>query len=175
MWLVSVTRLGYMKRGTTGYKDVGARKTLYLALVRNHFTHVSQVWSPQSVQLIKQLESVQRRATQFLLSLPYDTSIMYKDRLLKLNLLPLSYWHEYLDSVFLYKLASGMLCLKLEEFLKPQNIIAHYKKIQLLFGIAIWDSHGAYGDFPNELLYKISSCLEWTAIIHSVIRNSISV
>ena len=27
----------------------------------------------------------------------------YKDRLLKTSLLPLSYWHEYLDMVYLYK------------------------------------------------------------------------
>ncbi|CAB4002465.1 Hypothetical predicted protein [Paramuricea clavata] len=113
--------LGYIRRGTTGFNDVDTRKVLYMALVRNHLVHASQVWAPQSVHLIKQLESLQRRATKYILCLPYDTTITYKDRLLKLDLLPMSYWHEYLDVLYLYKLASGMLSLKLHDFLKVKQ------------------------------------------------------
>ena len=45
----------------------------------------------------------QRRATRYILSLPFMSGTSCKDRLLKTSLLPLSYWHEYLDIVYLYK------------------------------------------------------------------------
>ncbi|CAB4044921.1 Hypothetical predicted protein, partial [Paramuricea clavata] len=57
----------------------------------------SQVWSPQSVSLILEVEKIQRRATRFILSLPFRSETSYQERLLKTGLLPLSYWHEYLD------------------------------------------------------------------------------
>ncbi len=38
-----------------------------------------------------------------MLSLPYSSGISYKERLMKTGLLPLCYWHEYLDMVYLFK------------------------------------------------------------------------
>jgi hypothetical protein len=38
------------------------------------------------------------------LSLPYQTSyISYKERLITIGIIPICYWHEYLDLVYLYK------------------------------------------------------------------------
>ena len=37
------------------------------------------------------------------MSLPYQSETCYKDRLLKTGLLPLSYWHEYLDLMYFFK------------------------------------------------------------------------
>ena len=49
------------------------------------------------------LERIQRRATKFILSLPFRTEITYVQRLCRVNLVPLTYWHEYLDLMFLFK------------------------------------------------------------------------
>ena len=67
----------------------------------SNLSYSSQVWAPQSVKLIEIIERVQRRATKYILSLPYRTDISYKERLTEL--IPLCYWHEYLDLVYTYK------------------------------------------------------------------------
>ena len=33
----------------------------------------------------------------------------YRDRLITLELMPLSYWHEYMDLVFFYKAINGLV------------------------------------------------------------------
>ena len=54
--------LGYIRRNTLSIKNTAARRALYLALVRSHFGYATQIWSPQSVELISKLERTQRRA-----------------------------------------------------------------------------------------------------------------
>ena len=52
---------------------------------------------------------MQRRATKhIILNLGFITDISYKTRLLQLDILPVSYWHEYLDLVFLYKIINNL-------------------------------------------------------------------
>ena len=98
--------LGFLKRNCAGLVDSNALLRLYCSLVRSHLCYCSQVWAPQSVinQLIL-VEQVQRRATRFIIG--RDRDLCYKDRLIKLNLLPLNYWLEYLDLVFFYKSLRG--------------------------------------------------------------------
>ena len=95
--------LGFVKRSPIKMHDPRTRTTLYKTLVRSRFAYSSQVWSPQSVSLILEVEKIQRRATRFILSLPFRSETSYQERLLKTGLLPLSYWHEYLDLVYLFK------------------------------------------------------------------------
>ena len=52
---------------------------------------------------IVEVEKIQRRATRFILTLLFRSETSYQDRLLKTGLPPLSYWHEYLDLVYLFK------------------------------------------------------------------------
>ena len=53
--------------------------------------------SPQSiVSNLLLVENIQRRATRFILR---NSNLRYKVRLIKLKLLPLNYWLEYLDLV----------------------------------------------------------------------------
>ena len=59
------------------------------------------MWAPQAVHLILDIERIQRRATKFILSLASEVS--YKQRLLKIGLLLLCYWHEFLDLVYVFK------------------------------------------------------------------------
>ncbi len=56
-----------------------------------------------------ELERIQRRATKFILALPFDSDTPYKTRLASLRILPLSYWHEYLDIVYLFKCTHGFV------------------------------------------------------------------
>ena len=44
-----------------------------------------------------------RTDIKYILSLPYRTDISYKERLRLTELIPLWYWHEYLDLVYTYK------------------------------------------------------------------------
>ena len=70
-------------------------RTLYLSIVRCHLGYATQVWSPQSIGLLKRVENVQRRATKLILKLPFHCDVTYKTRLQLTNLLPISYWHEF--------------------------------------------------------------------------------
>ena len=51
------------------------------------------------------VEQIHIRATHFVIG--RDRDLCFKDRLIKLNLLPLNYWLEYLDLVFFYKFLKG--------------------------------------------------------------------
>ena len=86
--------LGFLRRSTFDTHDQRARKLLYLSLVRSNLSYCSQVWAPQAVNLILDIERIQRRAAKFILSLPYGSEVSCKQRLLKIGLLPLRYWHE---------------------------------------------------------------------------------
>ena len=52
-------------------------RTLHLPLVSPHLVYATQIWAPQSIELIVRLERIQRRATKFILKLPYSPIISY--------------------------------------------------------------------------------------------------
>ena len=91
--------LGYIKRSTHNIKSLAARRMLYLSLVRPQLGYATQVWAPQSIELIARLEQIQRRALKYILDLPFITNTTYSQRLSQLQFLPLTYWHEYLDLI----------------------------------------------------------------------------
>ena len=103
------TSIGYIRRNTMFIKSNAPRRTLYLALVRSHFGYASQIWAPQTIELIDMLERTQRRATKYILNLPFSTDVDYKTRLQSLHLLPVSYWHEYLDLILFFKITHGLV------------------------------------------------------------------
>ena len=105
--------LGFVKRSCVEVTNKKTRRTLYLSIVHSALGYSSQVWCPQSITLIRRLERVQRRATKFILNLPYFCDESYQERLNSLHLFPLTYWHEYLDLVFFSKLLkNSLLCPK---------------------------------------------------------------
>ena len=113
--------LGFVKRSTRNITSQSACRTLYLTLVRSQVGYATQVWSPQSVELISRLERVQRRASKYILGLPFLCEASYEQRLKKLKLLPISYWHEYLDMMFLFKVSCGAINLP-RSVLPTQNL-----------------------------------------------------
>ena len=100
--------LGFMKRSCKKIRNPRTRRCPFLAIVRPHLGYATQIWAPQTIELIKQVERVQRRASKFILNLPYDCQISYKNRLKASKLLPLGFWHEYLYLVF--SLSSAEAC-----------------------------------------------------------------
>ena len=101
-WLNSV-------RASRYFQSTQTRRTLYLSIVRCHLGYATQVWLPQSIGLLKQVENVHRRATKPILKLPFRCDVTYKTRLQLTNLLPISYWHEFLDIVFFCKAVKNLV------------------------------------------------------------------
>ena len=85
----STKMLGYLRRSILDIKTISVCRTLYLTLVRSKLCYASQVWAPQSVELIKRVERIQRRASKFILDLPFICDVGYSVRLEQLDLIPL--------------------------------------------------------------------------------------
>ena len=81
--------LGFIKRTAFDIRQRRVRKVLYLTMVRSQLAYGSQVWAPQTVNNILTVERVQRRATKFILSLPYQTDISYQERLTTIGIIPM--------------------------------------------------------------------------------------
>ena len=110
--------LGLLKRTCPLLNDVSARRSLYLALVKSQISYATQVWSPDKIALKTQIERVQKRATRWILK--QRVSVMsYRDRLLTLKLLPLTFDRELKDLVFFYKCRKGFTDLNVYDFVSP--------------------------------------------------------
>ena len=106
--------LGVLKRTSTHLTNIKTRRTLYLSLVKSQLCYASEVWSPVNNNLSKRVESVQRRATRWILMSRGELS--YKERLLALNRLPLTFDREIKDLVFLYKGLFGYLNVNISKY-----------------------------------------------------------
>ena len=51
--------LGFLSRSAANEVDINTHRTLYLALVRSKLGYATQVWSPQSINLVSRIERVQ--------------------------------------------------------------------------------------------------------------------
>ena len=52
---------------------------------------------------------MQRRASKLILKPSFSCDVTYKTRLQLTNLLPISFWHEFLDIVFFYKVVNNLV------------------------------------------------------------------
>jgi exonuclease III len=83
-----------------------AKLTTYITLVRSVLEYCTPIWNPTTKENIKQLETAQRKSTNYILNNPKRPSpnhIDYKTRLTTLKLLPLSYRREFYDLIFFIK------------------------------------------------------------------------
>ena len=64
---------------------------------------------------------MQRRATKYILNLPFHCEVRYEDRLQATNLLPVSFWHGYLDLIFFLRMINGMVCVS-EEIIPKRKL-----------------------------------------------------
>ena len=105
----TLTVFGELLKPWIYIQSIKTRRTLYLSIVWCHLGYATQVWSPQSIGLLKRVENVQRRATKLILKLPFRCDVTYKTCLQLTNLLPVSYWHEFLDIVVFYKVVNNLV------------------------------------------------------------------
>ena len=97
------------------------QNSLYLAIVRPALGYATQAWSPRTIDLIRRIKRVQRRASKFILDLPFLCEESYRDRLLSIDILPICYWHEFLDLVFFFKATNGIVCVSHDVL--PERIV----------------------------------------------------
>ena len=70
---------------------------------------------------ITRIESLQCRATKFIFDTHWQDDISYHERLSRLNLLPLTYWHEVKDLIFYFKCRAGHYTLPIADYVKPKG------------------------------------------------------
>jgi len=110
---------------TLGYDaPTRSKLTTYVALVRPNLEYNTVIWSPSTKDNITSLESIQRKATNFITNNPKRPSplhVDYKTRLIECKLLPLSYRREVYDLVFFLKSLKGMISFNILNHLHFQN------------------------------------------------------
>jgi hypothetical protein len=104
-------RMWFLVR-TLGYEaPVKSKLITYITIVRSVLEYNTVIWNPTTIENIVSLEHVQKKCTNFILNNPRWPSlnhINYKDRLIQLNLLPLTFRREYYDLIFFIKSLRGM-------------------------------------------------------------------
>ena len=83
--------LGCLNEHVPLLTDTTVRRTLYLALVKSQLSYATEVWSPSTIKMRSKVESVQRRATSWIMQAKRG-EMSYEHRLITLNLLPLCYY-----------------------------------------------------------------------------------
>ena len=99
--------LGFLRSDTYRDFDTDTRRLLYLTFVKPHLNYASEIWAPQSIGNVSKVESLQRRAIKYILNLDWKDDTSYHKRLIRLNLLPISYVHEINDLVFYFRCRLG--------------------------------------------------------------------
>ena len=102
--------IGLIKRTCRDVNDVTTLKTLYCRLVRPRVEYASQVWNPNTKSNISSIESIQRRATKFILKSDDE----YLVRLRKVRLLSLEDGRLMADANFFYKVVNNHVRLTLD-------------------------------------------------------------
>ena len=106
-------KLGMIKRAIGFNAPERVTKTLFTALVRSDVEYASSLWSGTSKRNLRLIEGIQRRATNYTLHYP---DLDYRERLTKLNLLPLSFRREILDLTFFFRCKMELYDLNLNHF-----------------------------------------------------------
>ena len=118
-------QLGVLKRTCYSPTDINIRRTLFLSLVKSKLSYASQIWSPtHNSQPSERIERVQRRATKWILR-ARSCEMSYKQRLLKLELLPTSYNIEIKNLVFFFKALYGYVHLNINIRVPLFNMDVH--------------------------------------------------
>ena len=87
--------------------------------MRSKLEYASNVWSPYTIKHKLLIENVQRRATRFILYYPKD--MCYKERLQKINLLPLEFRREISDLILLFKAKYNLITLDITKYICTFN------------------------------------------------------
>lgn len=105
--------LGMIKRALGIHAPSRAKQLLYSAVVKTTVLYGSVFWSANKHEL-NMIESIQRRATKYILN---NSSSEYKLRLRLLNMLPLCYCKEMADICFIYKCIHNFYAIDIRNLL----------------------------------------------------------
>jgi hypothetical protein len=158
-------RLGFVKR-SLGYKcHTKIKLTSYKTLVRPILEFGSTVWSGLSKKSVMRIESLQRRASSYILN---NFTLNYKDRLIQCDLLPLSYRRELLDIVFYYGFLHNIIEVNLPNvhMLPPGQGVRTRQAMDGLLLRANINTTRLYGMFFNNRITKL-----WNHIPYEI-RNT---
>ena len=113
--------LGLIRRVCRDITDPDTKKLLYCSIVRPQLEYACELWSPYTSKDKLLVVNVQRRATKFILNYPRDMS--YRDRLVKLSLLPLEYRREVKDLELIYNARAGHIDLGHQYLFFHQTVV----------------------------------------------------
>ena len=99
-----------VRRGTTRQ----AKKNLYRSYIVPIISNATVPWKPNQQEL-KEVEEIQMTATKCILS---SVQLTYKDRLRKLDILPLSLYHELHRLLLFLDIVSGRYKIKWQSFIQ---------------------------------------------------------
>jgi len=102
--------LGLLRRTFRTWTNVKTFRTLYTAFVRPHLEYAPQVWNSLTLEDIKKIEKVQKRATKLV---PQLKNLSYGERLLNLGLTSLADRRTRGDLVQMFKFKSGQNTIEL--------------------------------------------------------------
>ena len=119
--------LGVIKR-TFAKRDEETFPLLYKSLVRPHLEYGNVVWGPLFQEDIKAVEKVQRRATKMV---PGLGNMSYTDRLRHLNLPSLVHRRRRGDMIYTYKILTGKMDVRREDFFKISNLTTRGHNLKL--------------------------------------------
>ena len=163
-------QLGVLKRTCYSLTDINIRRRLYLSLVKSKLSYATQVWSPtHNRQLSERIERVQRRATKWILRTG-TCEIPYKQRLLKLELLPLSYDREMKDLVFFFKALYGYVDLNINNCV---SFIQHGRnRLSQATGVMLQTPMCRTATFQSSYFNRIVK--PWNNVCHDVNPDTFS-
>ena len=105
--------LGYIKHILGPMAPIQAKKVLYMSLVRSLLSYCTALLSPTKKNEILCLESVQRQATCFILNY---RDLNYLERLVELNILPLTYIREIQDLMLTYDIIHSRINVDMDRW-----------------------------------------------------------
>ena len=141
----------------------------------------------ESIELITRIERTQRRATKYILKLPIPCTVSYMDRLKSLDLLPLTFWQEYLDMVFFFEIIHGLVSVDPSiipkaritrptrfsssgaiKFVEPNCQTVTYQKSNIIRCIRVWNV------FADELNLRINALNDFKQAIVEYYKTALS-
>ena len=102
--------LGFLKRNTNDFKDIGTFNSLYFSLVRSQIEYGSVVWSPNYQSHVDRIERIQRSYSRFVLfKYGFRNMPSYHSRCRLLGLESLGNRRKISCGVFVWDIISGRI------------------------------------------------------------------
>ena len=140
------------------YMDRKTFVPLYKALVRTHLDYASSVYSPNKMEYIDKIESVQRRATK---QLPGMKDLTYPERLRLLKLPTLSYRRVRGDMLELYKITHGIYDKRASQFVKLQKDNPSRTSTR---GNSLWIQHTRASTSVRKNAFTVRAAPIWNSL-----------